>query len=140
MQQVGGAGGTEPTTLELTAIRRLDRGGATTVYRLRTGHRGLRAHPRSLADCTMCLHSVRPVHILQDCPIFTAQHSQTWPRGADLNTKPWGSAADPDQQPTSRPLPVRESEWPLVNATKKKKTSINVLWGVSCEARQLTSD
>ena len=52
---------------------------------------------RSCRLCTVCLHSVRPdaySHILQDCPIFTAQRNQTRPRGADLNTKLWGSAAD----------------------------------------------
>ena len=43
------------------------------------------------------VHAVRtrtPAHILQDCPLFTAQKNQTWPEGADLNTKLWGSATN----------------------------------------------
>ena len=81
------------------AIRLLDREMAVIIYRLRTGHCGLRAHLKRLhrSDSALCActrSDQTPAHILQDCPLFTTQRTQTWPEGADLHTKLWGSAID----------------------------------------------
>ena len=89
-------GGYNPQT---DAIRLLDRKAATLIYRLRTGHCRLRAHLRRLhltdsALCACTQSDQTPAHILQDCHLYTAQRNQTWPEGADLNTKLWGTAAD----------------------------------------------
>ena len=84
---------------EADAIRLLNREKATIIYRLRTGHCCLRAHLSRLhitdsALCACTQSEQTPAHILQNCPLFTAQRNQTWPEGADLNTKLWGSATD----------------------------------------------
>ena len=76
-------GGYNPRT---DAIRLLDRQSASVIYRLRTGHCGLRAHLRRLhlADFALCAcrqSDQTPAHILQDCTLFTVQRNQTWPEG-----------------------------------------------------------
>lgn len=80
-------------------IRTLERRYQTTIYRLRTGHCGLRAHLKrigvaatSLCDCGQADQT--PSHVLQDCPLYEETRQQSWPGGADLNTKLWGTAAD----------------------------------------------
>ena len=50
----------------------------------------------------------RHQHILQECPLFTAQRTQTWLKGPDLNTHPAGlsplhSPENPDLARRSRP-------------------------------------
>ena len=81
------------------ALHSLGRSDASAIYRLRTGHCGLRAHlwRLHLVDTALCpcaQADQTPAHILQDCPLHAAQRGRTWPEGADLNTKLWGTAAD----------------------------------------------
>ena len=59
-------------------INRLARHEQITIFRLRTGHCGLRAHLKrfgimdsALCDCKEAKHTVH--HILQDCPIWRKQ-------------------------------------------------------------------
>ena len=37
---------------------------------------------------------ITPDHVLQSCPKYAERHQLTWPQGADLATKLWGSAED----------------------------------------------
>ena len=66
-------------------INRLARHEQTAIFRLRTGHCGLRAHLKrigimdsALCDCKEAEQTVH--HILQDCPIWRKQRHQLWPR------------------------------------------------------------
>ena len=80
-------------------IRTLDRKHQTQIFRMRTGHCGLRAHLKRIGatDTPMC-HCGRaeqtPAHALQDFPLYDEMRQQTWPEGADLDTKLWATAAD----------------------------------------------
>ena len=35
-----------------------------------------------------------PTHILQDCPLFEEERLETWPEGAGIQPKLWGTASD----------------------------------------------
>ena len=80
-------------------INRLARQEQTTIYRLRTGHCGLRANLKrtgimnsALCDCEEAEQTVH--HILQDCPIWRKQRHQLWPQDESTTNKPWGTAED----------------------------------------------
>ena len=80
-------------------INRLARHEQTTIFRLRTGHCGLRAHLKrigimdsALCDCKEAEQTVH--HILQDCPIWRKQRHQLWPQGEPTTNKLWGTAED----------------------------------------------
>ena len=84
---------------ERDPIRTLERKNQTLIFRMRTGHCGLRAHLKKIgatatATCQCGQGDQTPAHILQDCPLFEEQRQETWPGGADLNMKLWGTAAD----------------------------------------------
>ena len=77
----------------------LERAQQTTIFRLRTGHCGLSARLKriGISDTSLCecrQADQTPDHILQSCPKCAERHQLTWPQGADLMTKLWGSAED----------------------------------------------
>ena len=60
------------------AIRSLERKDQTLIFRMRTGHCGLRAHLKRIgvtatATCQCGQADQTPAHILQDCPLFEEQ-------------------------------------------------------------------
>ena len=83
----------------LDPIWRLERAQQTSIFRLRTGHCGLRAHLKriGISDTSLCecgQADQTPDHVLQSCPKYAERRQLTWPQGADLATKLWGSAED----------------------------------------------
>ena len=83
----------------LDPIWRLERALQTTIFRLRTGHCGLSAHLKKIgiSDNSLCecgQADQTPDHVLQSCPKYAEKRQLTWPQGADLTTKLWGSAED----------------------------------------------
>ena len=83
----------------LDPIWRLERAQQTTIFRLRTGHCGLSAHLKriGISDTSLCeceQADQTPDHVLQSCPKYAERRQLTWPQGADLTTKLWGSAED----------------------------------------------
>ena len=79
-------------------INHLQRSEQTAIFRLRTGHCGLRAHLRrigvaasSSCDCgaEQTVH-----HVLQDCPLLVVWREQIWPQEVPTTTKLWGTAED----------------------------------------------
>ena len=83
----------------LYPIRRLERDQQTTIFRLCTGHCGLSAHLKRIiiSDTSLCecgQADQTPDHVLQSCPKYAERRQLTWPQGADLMTKLWGSAED----------------------------------------------
>ena len=69
------------------------------VYHLRTGHCGLSVFLKriGISDTSLCeceQADQTPDHILQSCPKYAERRQLTWPHGADLATKLWGSAED----------------------------------------------
>ena len=83
----------------LDRIRRLERAQQTTIFRLPTGHCGLRAHLKRIgvSDTSLCecgQADQTSDHVLQSCPKYAERRQLTWPHGADLATKLWGSAED----------------------------------------------
>ena len=83
----------------LDPIWRLERAQQTTVFHLCAGHCGLRTHLKrsGISDTSLCEcgHADQtPDHILQSCPKYVWRRQLTWPHGADLVTKLWGSAED----------------------------------------------
>ena len=83
----------------LDPIWRLEWAQQTTIFRLRTGHCGLSAHLKriGISDTSLCecgQADQTPDHVLQSCPKYAERRQLTWPQGADLATKLWGSAED----------------------------------------------
>ena len=65
------------------AINRLDRQGQTTIFRLRTGHCGLRNHMAKMgltetAACPCGFTQQTVEHILQMCPHLEQLREETW--------------------------------------------------------------
>ena len=81
-------------------INTLDRRTQTTIFRLRTGHFGLRKHLKRLvgladsAHCECGSEEQTPEHILQTCPHLETVRQQFWPEDTEVGTKLWGQAAD----------------------------------------------
>ena len=74
-------------------------GRKPSIYRLRTGHCGLRAHLKrigimdsALCDCKEAEQTVH--HILQDCPVWRKLRHQLWPQDESTTNKLWGMAED----------------------------------------------
>ena len=66
---------------------------------LRTGHCGLSAHLKriGISDTSLCecgQADQTPDHVLQSCLKYAERRQLTWPQGANLTTKLWGSAED----------------------------------------------
>ena len=85
--------GYNPKNDPLTLLNRRE---STVIYRLRTGHCGLRAHLNKLkvvntAQCQCGGAEQSPAHILQDCSLHSAARLRIWPLGASLETKLWGT-------------------------------------------------
>ena len=79
-------------------INTLDRRTQTTIFRLRTGHCGLRKHLKRLgladsAHCECDSEEQTPEHILQTCPHLETVRQQFWPEDTEVGTKLWGQAA-----------------------------------------------
>ena len=90
---------TVDTRHTLTHIYRLELGQQTTIFRPRTGHCGLSAHQKriGISDSSLCecgQADQTPDHVLQSCSKYAERRELTWPHGADLATKLWGSAVD----------------------------------------------
>ena len=80
-------------------INTLDRRTQTTIFRLRTGHCGLRKHLKRLgladsAHCECGSEEQTPEHILQTCPHLETVRQQFWPEDTEVGTKLWGQAAE----------------------------------------------
>ena len=80
-------------------INHLARHEQTTIFRLRTGHCGLRAHLRridimdsALCECKEAEQTVHHIH--QDCLIWRKQRHQLWPQDESATNKLWGTAED----------------------------------------------
>ena len=83
-------------------INTLDRRTQTTIFRLRTGHCGLRKHLKRLglahsAHCECGSEEQTPEHILQTCPHLETVRQQFWPEDTEVGTKLWGQAAEPQR-------------------------------------------
>ena len=83
----------------LDPIWRLEWAQQTTIFLLCTGHCGLSAHLKriSISDTSLCecgQADQTADHVLQSCPKCAERCQLTWPQGADLATKLWGSAED----------------------------------------------
>ena len=86
-----------PGTID--SIWRLERVQQTTIFCLCTGHCGLSAHLKrtGISDTSLCecgQADQTQDHVLQSCPKYTEKRQLTWPHGADLATKLWGSTED----------------------------------------------
>ena len=80
-------------------LHMLDRRAQTTIFRLRTGHCGLKKHLKRLglsdtAHCECGSEEQTPHHILQTCPHHEAARQKYWPADTDVGTKLWGPAAE----------------------------------------------
>ena len=80
-------------------INTLDRRTQTTIFRLGTGHCGLRKHLKRLgladsAHCECGSEEQTPEHILQTCPHLETVHQQFGPEDTEVGTKLWGQAAE----------------------------------------------
>ena len=83
----------------LDPIWRLEQAQQTNIFRLRTWHCGLSAHLKRIGilDTSLCecgQADQTPDHVLLSCPKYAERRQITWPQGADLTTKLWGSAED----------------------------------------------
>ena len=83
----------------LDPIWRLEQAQQTTIFCLRTGHCGLSAYLKRIGISDTSLYECGQAdqtadHILQSCPKYAERRQLTWPQGADLTTKLWGSAED----------------------------------------------
>ena len=74
----------------------------TTIFRLHTGHCGLRKHLKRLGLADLCpcacgFDKQTVEHILQTCPHLETVHQQFWPEDTEVGTKLWGQAAELQQ-------------------------------------------
>ena len=89
-------GGYQPTK---DSIHHFERAEQTAIFRLRTGHCGLRAHLKRIgvAESSLCsceMEDQTPQHVLQACPLLSALRTQTWPEETTLQQKLWGNTED----------------------------------------------
>ena len=94
-----GKTGFDPTDPQKDQINTLDRRVQTTIFRLRTGHCGLRKHLKrlGLADSAQCECGSKeqtPEHILQTCPHLETVRQQFWAQDTEVGTKLLGQAAE----------------------------------------------
>ena len=80
-------------------INKLERREQTTIFRLRTGHCGLKKHMKKMglaetAHCECGADEQTPAHILQTCPLFEDRRLQTWDEDTPIETKLWGNIDD----------------------------------------------
>ena len=80
-------------------LHQLSRHEQTTIFRLRTGHCGLKGHlikigirPSALCDCGKIWQT--PNHFLQSCPLYIRERQHIWPVSTTMDAKLWGSAND----------------------------------------------
>ena len=80
-------------------LHQLSRHEQTTIFRLRTGHCGLKGHlkkfgiqPSALCDCGK--DDQTPNHFLQSCPLYNRERQHIWPVSTTMDAKLWGSAND----------------------------------------------
>ena len=90
----------------------LDRRTQTTIFRLRTGHCGLRKHLKRLglvdsAHCECGSEEQTPKHMLQTRLHLEAVRQQFWPEDTEVGTKTWGQAAE-----LQRMMDHPSSHWP----------------------------
>ena len=87
-------------------INIIDRRTQSTLFRLRTGHCGLKKKKKKnmkrlgLADSACCecgSEEQTPEHILQTCPRPETVRQQIWPEDTEAGTKLWGQAAELQQ-------------------------------------------
>ena len=80
-------------------IKQLNRHGQTIIFRLRTGHCGLRKHMKKMslvetAECQCGSEEQTPYHILQSCPNLEEMRQKLWTADVSLQTKLWGDIAN----------------------------------------------
>ena len=80
-------------------LNSLSRPEQSTIFRLRTGLCGLRAHLKKIgiAESSMCdclIADQTLAHVLQDCTLHKHIRKQIWPMETTLEAKLWGTAAD----------------------------------------------
>ena len=80
-------------------VGKLDRAEQAVIHRLRTGHCRLKSHLSRIGcsdspECPCGSAQQTPVHILQDCKLFSKQRNEMWPIPTDSNTKLWGNEED----------------------------------------------
>ena len=80
-------------------INTLGRRTQTTIFRLRTGHCGVRKHLNRLglvdsAHCQCGSEEKTPEHIPQTCPHLETVRQQFWPEDTEVGTKLRGQAAE----------------------------------------------
>jgi len=93
------------------SLHRLDRRESSTIYRLRTGHCGLRSHLHRIgasdtAQCPCRGGPQTPEHVLQECPLHSSLREEIWPETCGVHQKLWG--AEPDLKKTARFLAESE--------------------------------
>jgi ribonuclease HI len=80
-------------------INQLTRREQTIIFRLRTGHCGLRKHLKKIgvtdtAACQCGAEEQTPHHFLQTCPHQEQLRQEVWPSDTSVNTKLWGPVDD----------------------------------------------
>ena len=80
-------------------LHQLSRHEQTTIFRLRTGHCGLKGHlknigiqPSALCDCGK--DDQTPNHFLQSCPLYNRERQHIWHVSTTMDAKLWDSAND----------------------------------------------
>ena len=81
------------------ALHKLTRPEQTVIFRLRTGHCGLKSHlkrigikPTALCDCGEADQT--PQHFLQSCLLFNRERRQIWPVTTSMDAKLRGSVEE----------------------------------------------
>ena len=77
------------------SLNELNRHGQTIIFRLRTGHCGLRKHMKRIgiadtAECQCGAEEQTPLHILQSCPNLEELRQKVWAADVSFQTKLWG--------------------------------------------------
>ena len=96
----------------------------TTIFRLRTGHCGLKGHltkigiqPSALCDCGKDNQTSN--HFLQSCPLYNRERQHIWPVSTTMDAKFGALQTIYIWQPILRPY--RDKGFHTTNRRKKKK-------------------
>ena len=82
------------------AFYQLPRHDQVTILRLRTGHNRLRCHMYNkfkIGETDLCTCGTAPMtaeHLLQECPSYTNERTETWERAVTLQDKLYGDSVN----------------------------------------------
>ena len=112
------------------SLHQLSRHKQTTIFRLRTGHCGLKGHLKKIgiqtsAQCDCGKDDQTPNYFLQSCPLYNRERQHIWPVSTTMDAKLWGSAKSTPDNPFCDPNGTKDLTQPIERNKKQRKLPPN---------------